>query len=192
MKLRTKQILKRCLYVVLALVILAAIGTYGAIEYAKQRLFRDTPNTLAFQGELHPVPFQWSNSKYGNHTEPHSAILIPVSIPGVPNKLFMQFDTGAPDTFLHSGALNALKSRGIEFELFKKDMHTYIETFEINIAGNRLLLELGWVMGRDTSIDWEDPNAINIIGSLGADFLDQKICEIDFPAKEIRFSNAAF
>ena len=61
-----------------------------------------------------------------------------------------------------------------------------MKEFEINVAGNRVVLNSGRVYGTNTPIDWEDPKTNNVIGSFGADFLDQKICEIDFPAQEIR------
>ena len=186
MKPRTKKILRRSAYALSVVIVLAIVGAWCAFQYFKSEFFRDQPNTLVFQGELHPVPFRWSADKSEAYTEPHGAILIPVRIPGISNKLYMQFDTGSPTTFLRSGALKSLKSRGIEFELLKTDRGTCIKRLEIDVAGNRVLLESGWVRGRGAEVDWNAPDAIHIIGSFGADFLNQKVCEIDFPAQEIR------
>lgn len=186
MKPRAKRILKRCAYVLCTVLVLAIIGSFGAFHYFKAQFFADEPNTLKFQGELHSVPFRWIADKSENYSEPHGAILIPVSVPGVSAELYMQFDTGSKDSFLRSGTLESLKERGLEFDLFENDEHTYIREFELNVGGNQVLLESGWVMNRDVSVDWDNPKAINIIGSFGADFLAQKVCEIDFPAKEIR------
>lgn len=184
---RARRLLKWLSYSLLCLLVLAGIGSYGAYRYAMNRIFRDTPNTLAFEGDFHPIAFEWASEKLGGYAEPHAAILIPVSVPGISKTLFMQFDTGSPDTFLVSGALDSLKNRGVEFELFKKDEHSYVKEFEFGISGNQVVLKSGWVRPQRGEIDWESPETRNIIGSLGADFLDQKICEIDFPAEEIRF-----
>lgn len=186
MKPKTKRIVKRFSYVLLALFLLSIVGAWGTYRYAMHRLFRDTPNTLTFVGQLHPVSFEWAESKNQGHIEPHSAILIPVTVPGISQQLYMQFDTGSPDTFLRSGALDSLKSRGVSFETFETDDVSYIENFEFEIGGNRLLMQSGWIRNQNIKIDWENPNSKNIIGSFGADFLDQKVCEIDFAANEIR------
>ena len=183
---KLKRFLKRLLYVSLFLVLLAVAGTFGAIEYAKYRLFSDTPNTLAFEGEFHSVPFEWSTDKSEGYDEPHAAILIPVSIPELPNKFYMQFDTGSADTYIRRSALKSLESRGINFEQIEIDEQLVLKEFELNVAGNRVVLKSGWIYGQNVPIDWENSDAINIIGSFGADFLDQKICQIDFPAQEIR------
>ncbi|MFN3189435.1 MAG: hypothetical protein ACE361_02845 [Aureliella sp.] len=163
------------------------LSSYAAYHYGMSRIFRETPNTLSFESDLHPVAFEWSSEDFGGYEEPHAAILIPVSVPGISSTLYMQFDTGSPDTFLVSGALDSLKERGVEYELFKKDDQSYIKDFKLNIAGNKVTLNSGWVRSQRGAINWDSPEAKNIIGSLGADFLDQKVCEIDFPAKEIRF-----
>lgn len=184
---RSRRVLKWFSYFLLFSFLLAIAGSYGGYRYAMYRIFRETPNALTFEGELHPVAFQWAEEDLGAYIEPHAAILIPVSVPGVAKTLYMQFDTGSPDTFLKSGALEELKSHGVEFELFQQDGHHYVKEFDFEIAGNRVSLKSGWVRGQRATIDWDSPNAKNIIGSFGADFLDQKVCEIDFPAKEIRF-----
>ena len=184
---RARRLLKWLSYSLLCFLLLAVIGSYGAYRYAMNRIFRDTPNTLTFEGDFHPVAFEWASEKLGSYAEPHAAILIPVSVPGISKSLYMQFDTGSPDTFLKSGALDSLKNRGVEIELFKKDEHSYVKEFKFDIAGNQMVLKSGWVRRQRGTIDWESPETKNIIGSLGADFLDQKICEIDFPAQEIRF-----
>ncbi len=183
---KPKRLLRRLLYGLLFLILLGAVGVFGAVEYAKYRLFQDTPNRLAFEGDLHSVPFEWSAHEMESYSEPHGAILIPVSVPGIANKFYMQFDTGSPDTWLRTGSLKSLKNHGVEFELFEKEKHTYVKQFELNVAGNRVLMKSGVTRTRDIAIDWDNPDAKNVIGSFGADFLDQKICEIDFPAQEIR------
>ncbi len=175
-----KQTRKKLLYATLGLFVLSAIGVFGGLAYFKHTWFRDTPNTLTIAGDLHPVPFEWSADEH----DQHSAMLIPVSIPGFEKTFYMQFDTGASNTFLRSGALESLMERGCDFELFKENGLTYFRRFELNIGGNRVTLKPGWVRDSAGEIDWE--TAANPIGTIGSDFLDQRICAIDFPAMEIR------
>ena len=186
MKPRTKRILKRSLYVMLSLLLLLGIGTYGAVEYAKRQLFRDTPNTLRFEGELAAVPFQWQADPTESFNEPHGAILIPVTVSGLSNTFYMQFDTGSPDTFLRSEAVEQIKNHGVDLEILQDEDGARIKKIKFDVAGNNVTLESGMLFGRSANIDWENPEAINIIGSFGADFLDQKVSEIDFPSQEIR------
>lgn len=186
---KARRILRWLSYGMLCLFLLSAASAYGAYLYGMNRIFRDTPNTLSFEGDFQPISFEWAPQDFESYLEPHSAILIPVSVPGVSEKLYMQFDTGSPDSFLKSGAMESLKSRGVDFELFEKDGYSYVKHFEIGIAGNQVVLTSGWVRPQRMKIDWESPGTKNIIGSLGADFLDQKICEIDFSVQEIRFDS---
>ncbi|MFK7820592.1 MAG: hypothetical protein AB8G99_17865 [Planctomycetaceae bacterium] len=66
-----------------------------------------------------------------------------------------------------------------------EDGLTYFRQFELNIGSNKVVLEPGWVRGSRGGIDWENTEA-NPIGTVGSDFLDQRICAIDFPAMKIR------
>lgn len=177
-----KNTRKRILYTLLGLVLLAVIGVFGGLAYFRHTWFRDRPNTLTIEGKLHPIPMKWSADEH----DPHAFLLIPVSIPEFDNTFHMQFDTGSPETYLKSGALESLMERGCEVELFKKEKRTYIRNFEINVGGNRVTLKPGWVRGARGSIDWDNPRANNVIGTIGSDLIDQKICEIDFAAMQIR------
>ncbi|MEM7558911.1 MAG: hypothetical protein AAF394_07295 [Planctomycetota bacterium] len=186
MKPRTKRILKRTGYVLGGLFVFGIVAAIGGFYYFKSQFFRETPNRLSFAGELQTIPFEWVS---GKPDEPHAAILIPVKVPGVPNQLYMQFDTGSPSTFIRSGAIESLQEYGLDLSLVDDDGTARVESFELEVAGNRIQLDLGWVRPRDTPIRW-DPKAINIIGSFGADLLAEKISEIDFLAQEIRLSES--
>jgi len=70
--------------------------------------------------------------------------------------------------------------------LTKEGDRTSVQTFGFNVEDNRVKLSSDSVMGSDAHFAWNNPAAINIIGSFGADFIDRKVCEIDFPALQIR------
>ncbi|MFK7821361.1 MAG: hypothetical protein AB8G99_21780 [Planctomycetaceae bacterium] len=175
---------KKLLLCLLGLGLLLPILGYAGFQYAKSRFLRETPNRLSLEGELHPVEFTWVPETFSDdYSEPHSAILLPVTVPGVSKQLYMQFDTGAPSTFLRSGCVKSLQDRGVECELYKDDKTTRVKKFELNVGKNHVVLDGGWVMQRDISIDWDKP--YNVIGSIGADFIADVVCAIDFPAEKI-------
>ncbi len=178
---RHKRKLLGALFAVLLLV--PIIGFCG-FQYAKSRFLRETPNRLSLEGELHPVPFTWAPEEpAAGYSEPHGAILLPVTVPGISKQLYMQFDTGAPSTFLRSGCVESLRKRGVECQLSEHDKTTRVKEFELNVGKNRVVLNNGWVMRRNIAIDWDKP--INVIGSIGADFIDDIVFAIDFPAQRL-------
>ncbi|MEM8735486.1 MAG: hypothetical protein AAGG44_14730 [Planctomycetota bacterium] len=170
-------------YVFLGLAVMAGIGTWGAITLVKARFFREHPNRLAIDGDLSAVPFEWAPTKHGDYTEVHGAILLPVTVPGIEKQLYMQFDTGSPSTFLRSGCLKSLVERGVECEVYDDDGTKRVRELELNVGENRVVLSGGWVMQRQISIDWEKP--YNVIGSIGADFIDERVCAFDFPSQKL-------
>lgn len=176
---------KTLFFLLLAFLVFSAIGLIGGIHYVKHQFFLERPSSVTFQGDLKSIPFQWSAASFGEHSETHFAMLIQVSIPDVANKFYMQFDTGSPYTFLRSGAIKALEEHGVDFELLQMDGKTFVKRFALHVGDNRVTLNSGHVHQRSSKIDLQDPDAINMLGTIGADFLDQNICAIDFPAQRI-------
>lgn len=170
----------------LGFLVLGAGVLWGGVQYVKARFFAEHPNRLSIEGELSSVPFIWAENKYADYTERHGAILLPVTIDGIDHPLYMQFDTGSPSTFLRSGCVDSLAEKGAKFELYQEEDTMRVKRFELNLGQNRVVLDKGWVRPRNLTIDWEKP--INIIGSIGADLLDQRVCAFDFPGQEIHLS----
>lgn len=177
---------KRVLYILLGLALLVVAGAYGGFFYFKSQFFRDIPNTLTFAESTKSIPFLWSVEEHGEYTENHAAMLIPVTIPGLPKTLYMQFDTGSQYSFLRSEALDAFKLRGVTLDLYQEKDGYYVPEFAADIGGNQAVWKPCRVLGRAAQIDWEDLEAINIIGTLGTDFIEGKVCSIDFAGKQIR------
>ena len=180
-----KKTRKRILVALLALFVFAVAGVFGGLAYFKHTWFRDTPNTLTVEGNSLSVPIRWSARRYAGHVEPREAMLLPVSIPGFDNTFSMQFDTGAPSTFLRSGAVNALKERGCEIETYEEDGDTYFREFQLSVGGSNVTMKAGSVSRSRGGIDWDNTEA-NSIGTIGSDFIDQRVCVIDFTTMELR------
>ncbi|MCR9245135.1 MAG: erythromycin esterase family protein [bacterium] len=177
---------RKALYVLFGLLLFLVVSAVGGMVYIKSWWFQERPNTLAFVGELHTIPFEWTATTDNGHTEPHAATLIPVTLPGLQKKFYMQFDTGSPYTFVRSGALESLRQRGHAHEVRVEEDRSVVERLELDVGGNRVVLNSGHVLERTATIDWEDPDSIAILGSFGTDLLAEKVCAIDFPAQQLQ------
>ena len=175
---------KKFLYLLLTALLLSTTGVFGAYHFFKNQFYSASPNSLTLAGGLQPFEFTWVGQKFSeDYSEPHSAILLPVTVPGIPEPLYMQFDTGAPSTFFRSGCLESLQERGVVFDLIEQEGRSFVRKFELSVGGNRMVLEPARVMQRDIHIEWDKP--VNVIGSIGADFADNVVIAIDFPAEHI-------
>ena len=66
---------------------------------------------LALQNDGREFGFLWQAAQFGDRTEPHAALIVPVQIEGAPKTLYMQFDLGAPSTVLMKDKLDSLTAR---------------------------------------------------------------------------------
>ena len=178
--------MKKALYVIGVILLLVVITTAIGIRSFSQKWFKETPNQLTLTSELHPISFQWIEGKHGDYLEPYEVIKIPVFIKGVSSKLYMQFDTGAPSTILYGNALENLKLPTIIANQAYKEKDSYLSDFEFMIGENILNLKEPNVLEAygefidvsDTITEWK-------IGTIGADFLANKITTIDFKNNQI-------
>ena len=177
---------RKLLYVFLWSVVIVVSGGFGTFQYFKYQFFAEKPNDLRFESELQAFDFRWSQNKFGEYYEPHAAMLFPVTIPGIDSQLYMQFDTGSPSSFLKIGAIKEMRRQGVEFNTTDQDGSVKINDLKIHVGANQVVLQPVSISSGELEIDWKNPNAINIIGTLGADFIDQKVCAIDFVNQEIR------
>lgn len=139
---------------------------------------------LVLGGEGGDVPFRWSEARFGDRIEPHAALLLPVRVEGSPKTLYMQFDLGAPTTVLMKDKLESLSARlpgltvgadgGVaRFAFAMGDLQA--EARQVRVVDS----------GSNTGVRWDDPEAIDIIGTVGADLLKGRVLVIDYPAQRI-------
>ena len=113
-------------------------------------------------------------------------MLVPVSIPGVDRTFYMQFDTGAPNTVLYYKAFlsinkkydNLIKIDTIEGKA--RAIETTIKVGTVDVKAS----SLGFV-GMKNQINWTDSTAVNIIGTVGNDFIEKNPIIMDFKNNEI-------
>jgi len=178
---KSKKLLKRILYTLLVLLILAVAAGFVGIRKFNNALFKDRPNYLVYTCESKPVHFNWVNDSIGDYFETKVAITIPLRIKGIPHNFYFQFDTGAPTTVIYGNTLESLKNFGKDFKIITKDEHLYLDSLNIVLGGNCINASMIEILeGYGNTFDKNDTiNAINL-GTLGADFMDKKITVIDF------------
>src|SRR5210317_1939002 len=87
--------------ILLALLILLVVGGTISFFYYKNKFMSAPPNTLTVSNLGQPFEFIWRGQDVNGTYEPNIAMDVPVYIPGVDQKFYMQFDTGAPSTVFY-------------------------------------------------------------------------------------------
>jgi len=174
-------------YTLLSLIVLVSIGASIFMGKFNKQFLGEKPNYLAYTSDPEPIRFDWGTSESAGHYEPHAFMLIPVSIPGVPKRLSLQFDTGAPHSLLYGKTLQSLREHGLLIgevkdgeKLVATDLKLMAGETSIDISAVRVLAGYG------NSIDWNDTSSVIKLGTIGADFIDNRIVDIDFKRQQIQ------
>lgn len=157
------------------------------ITYFNNMWFKDKPNYLADNSLSQLTHFEWSKGKYGDYIELHDIIKIPVKIKGVTQKLYMQFDTGAPSTVILDRPIESLMEKGLPLKEMTAEEQIFIKGLEFHVGENRIDTEKIKVFSNyGRHIDFSDTTSSYKLGTLGADILDNKITVIDFNKNTIQ------
>lgn len=144
-----------------------------------------TPGTLTLPDHQFEVPFLWKKDSMNERVEQYSAMLIPIKLPGCPKRFYMQFDVGAPYSLFYRNKIQAINNR---YRLSEQVTDSTIRLKEFSfLTGNTKISARDIVVKPlgNSPINW-DRNSIEIIGSLGVDFIGNSTICIDYPDKKIR------
>lgn len=144
---------------------------------------------LVIEGQGGATPFRWEEARFGERIEPHAALLLPVRIEGAPKTLYMQFDLGAPSTVLMKSKLESLAARLPELAVGADGR---VGRFAFTMGEVRAEARSVRVHddGAGEGIAWDDPERIDIIGTVGADLLRGRVLVIDYPGHQMRVAAA--
>lgn len=162
------------------LIILIVMGALG-IRHFHNLWFAERPNYLSLTYEPKPLKFQWADRKLDDQVESHTAIMLPLIIEGLPHKFYLQFDTGAPTTLIYGKSISSLQSLGIDIQEVQKGENSYVSLLNAELGGNET--EMGMIQILEdygNVFQVEDTLHTIKLGTIGADFLDQRTCLIDF------------
>lgn len=173
-----KKIILYSLGILVALLLIAGIV---AVRFMNNFLFRESPDYLTFSIDSTRIDLEWAEQDYGNYIEPHGAILIPIKLEGLPHKFYFQFDTGAPTTMIYGKPLKSLQSIQKDYKVVEKEEKKYLKSFSGELGGSHLDANMIQIFENfGNPIDLNDTIKHFKLGTIGADFLDNRISVIDF------------
>lgn len=137
------------------------------------------------------APMRWASSKFGDRVEPRAAVLLPVRFEGLDKTFYAQFDLGAKSTIFYGKTLEAAAAKAPKLKPDAKGKLAGPLTFAIgeikaSISDPKVRADIG-----DPNIAWDDPNAIDLIGTIGVDLLEDRVLTVDFKAMRLSVGIAA-
>lgn len=172
--------LKRVALGLLALLVVSSVGGYVYFD----RKFTPPANALSVSHAAQRIPLRWLASD-GN---PHAALLLPVKIDGIADVFYMQLDTGAPSTVFYRASLQSILEQhpaAFAIEAGKQQVGLGFAIDGLNVRSPRFaLLDYG------SKVESGNPQAANIIGSIGTDLLEKRVLVLDFRQDECAFLQA--
>ena len=170
--------------IIVAFILLFVLSSIGGYIYFENK-FSPPKNYLTVSENNDTIPIKWIENKIS----PISAMLLPVKINGIAAQLYMQFDSGSPNTVFYK---NALESIYLKFpnKISKIDSSSKIVNLNFNIGNINVASKTFPVLNYGQTINWNDRKSIKIIGTIGTDFLEKKITVLNFKENYCCFSNS--
>jgi len=178
---------KKIGYILLTILVIILILAYIGISKFNAFITKKTPNYLTYTYEPKPINFEWANDSIGNYYERQTAMLIPLKIEGLSHRFYMQFDTGSPFSFIYENDVHSLRKMGLNIQEVIKEEERYVEQLDIVLAGNHIKTSMLKILPNyGNSFDENDTIPRIKIGTIGSDFIDQRITVIDFKQQKIQ------
>lgn len=179
------QLQFRCFKISVVLIALAVLLGNAA---KAQPAFTIPENYLVLPAKTHSVRFYWQGDTINAEWEQYTALLLPVKLKNCPKQFFMQFDLGSPYSLFYKNKLAEIQvkyPKAIQLDESADSLANF--SFKIDkmplFAKQIAVKQFG-----NSGINRADKNSIEIIGTIGADFVDGKVAIIDYPKKQITLS----
>ncbi|MEL6673271.1 MAG: hypothetical protein AAFR61_13800 [Bacteroidota bacterium] len=178
---------KILLYFFLGLLLLLIIGGIVGARYIQNQWFRDRPNYVSLTASGAPIPFAWDTTQYPDHVELHDAMRVPVRIPGLPFKFYMQWDTGSPLSFWNKSTVSALQRYGRSWEVEAKEETQWLKDVQLEVGSMPVEMTRLRLLHQGAEWDLGDTLAEYRLGTLGTDLMEGHVTLVDFARQELRF-----
>lgn len=148
------------------------------------------PNSkLSYSSQLQTIRFSWKGDSMQGRWNEHAAMLIPVTLKNCPKKFYMQFDLGAPSSLFYKNKIEAIRKKYPACISFADTVST-ISDFSFTIDRTTIVAHQIMIRQFDSSaVNWSK-DAIEIIGTIGADLIDNKTITINYPSRLIQLSDS--
>ncbi|CAC9977001.1 hypothetical protein [Flavobacterium panici] len=161
------KIIKKIVLAFVALIVLSLIGGYFYFD----RKFSPPENYLKVSGNAENASVKWVSDE-GN---PYAALLLPVELKGIKKTFYMQLDFGSPITVFYKKSLQSVQEKFPSQIDFKEDVSLNFKVKNLSISSKKFqLLDYG------KKADLDNPNSVNIIGTIGTDLLEKRIVSLNF------------
>lgn len=142
-------------------------------------------NQLVLPAKTYTIPLYWKGDSVNGKWEAHAALLLPVQLKNCPGIFFMQFDTGAPSSIFYKNKLRSIRLK-YPRAVPGNDTDSALENFSFK-AGRMPVLakQIALKQLDSTGINWQNKNGIEIIGTIGTDFIDNKVVILDYPGRQL-------
>lgn len=180
---------KKISYTLLVILSILIIAGFIGIRKFNNALFKEKPNYLEYTSESKPIHFDWSGDSIGGIYESQAAMTIPLKIEGLKHQFYMQFDTGAPQSIIYEKQLNSLRAIGLDIKEVVIDETRYVERLDFMLDDNHIKASMVKIYPNyGHSFDKNTVGRIGI-GTIGSDFIMNRITAIDFKNQNIQFYN---
>ena len=149
-------------------------------------------NKIELPLSAYKLPFTWQGDTILNKWEPHSAILVPVKFEGCQKTFYMQFDLGANYSLFYSGKLKTIIK---QYPDMAKTLAVNQESGTISFKLHRTKINANEIAVKNfgnADINFKDKKAIDIIGTIGSDFIDGKTVVMDYQNQQIIISPKSY
>lgn len=141
-------------------------------------------NNLSLPDKNYKFSFYWLGDTVANQWEPHSALLLPVTLSGCSRTFYLQFDLGAPNTVFYKNKLRQIHTRYPQTQPIE-DATTLLKNYRFRVGNMPVQAKEIMLMDyASPAINWNRKNEIEIIGTIGADFIENRVIMIDYPSKK--------
>ncbi|RZN80964.1 MAG: hypothetical protein EVB11_11030 [Winogradskyella sp.] len=164
------------------LVLMLSVGFYYIRKF-NNAFFKEKSAYMTYTFESKPIHFNWAGSSKGSggYHEPQAAIIIPVKLNGLTHNFYMQLDTGAPHSFIYENDLKSLRALGMAIKEVTKGEERFVEQLNFKLDENRINAKMIRILENyGNSFDKNDTISNLNIGTIGSDFIANRITAIDF------------
>jgi hypothetical protein len=171
------KVFKKIAIAFLVVIVLFLLGGY----FYFQKKFTPPENYLKVSGIAQNIPIKWISSD-GNS---HSALLLPIKVNGINRTFYMQFDSGSAVTVFYKKSLESIAQK-IQNQIKIDAANNFIST-AFTIGNMKVASNTFEVLNYGEKINFDDPKAENIIGTIGTDLLEKRITILDFKNNQCYF-----
>lgn len=173
------------------LVLILSVGFYY-IKKFDNAFFKEKSAYLEYTFESKSIHFDWAANSTGSEGfhEPQATMTFPLKIQDFAHQFYIQFDTGAPHSYIYENNLKSLRALGLDLKEVTKGEERFVEQLDFVLDNNhikasmiRILVDYGNTFNKNDTI-----SKIGI-GTIGSDFIKDRITAIDFKNQTLELYN---